>query len=480
VLLVAAPAPDPRRWKALALICTAFFMVVLDIAIVNVALPSIGRDLDFSEDNLQWVITAYTLTFGGFLLLGGRAADLLGRRRMFMIGVGFFAIASLACGLANSEATLIVARAIQGLGAAVISPAVLSIIMTTFTEGAERNKALGVWGGVGGSGAAAGVLFGGILTKYLGWEWIFFVNVPIGVLVVALTPALVQRSRREMARRYDAMGAVVVTSGLVLFVYAISEAPDVGWTTMRTIGVLAVSLALLAFFLVWEARVEAPLMPLGIFRLRLVAAANIVGFLQAAGIFGHFLLLTLYMQQVLGFSALQTGFGFLVTAGSAVVWAGMAQALATRIGPKPVLVAGLVSLCLGVLWYTQISVDGTYPVDLLPGFLLVGFGLPFSFIPISILALGGVEERQAGLASGLINTSQQIGGAIGVAVMSTVAIEHAETLLAEGDTPAGSFTDGFQWGFWVGFGIWIAALAAAVALVRREELRGAEALPAAP
>ena len=399
---------------------------------------------------------------------------------MFMIGVGFFAIASLACGLANSEATLIVARAIQGLGAAVISPAVLSIITTTFTEGAERNKALGVWGGVGGSGAAAGVLFGGILTKYLGWEWIFFVNVPIGVLVVALTPALVQRSRREVARRYDATGAVVVTSGLVLFVYAISEAPDAGWATLRTIGVLAVSLALLAFFLVWEARVEAPLMPLGIFRLRLVAAANIVGFLQAAGIFGHFLLLTLYMQQVLGFSALQTGFGFLATAGSAVVWAGMAQALATRIGPKPVLVAGMVSLCLGILWYTQISVDGTYPVDLLPGFLLVGFGLPFSFIPISILALGGVEERQAGLASGLINTSQQIGGAIGVAVMSTVAIEHAETLLAEGDTPAAAFTDGFEWGFWVGFGIWLAALAAAIALVRREELRGAEALPAAP
>ena len=477
---MATPAPDPRRWKALALICTAFFMVVLDIAIVNVALPSIGRDLDFSEDNLQWVITAYTLTFGGFLLLGGRAADLLGRRRMFMIGVGFFAIASLGCGLANSEATLIIARAVQGLGAAVISPAVLSIISATFTEGAERNKALGVWGGVGGSGAAAGVLFGGILTKYLGWEWIFFVNVPIGLLVVALTPALVQKSRREVTRRYDATGAVVVTGGLVLLVYAISEAPDVGWATVRTIGLLAASVALLVFFLVWESRAKAPLMPLAIFRLRLVAAANLVGFLQAAGIFGHFLLLTLYMQQVLGYSALQTGLGFLATAGSAVIWAGVAQGLATRIGPKPVLVAGLVSLCLGVLWYTQISSDGTYAADLLPGFLLVGFGLPFSFIPISILALGGVEERQAGLASGLINTSQQIGGAIGVAVMSTVAIEHAETLLAEGDQPPVAFTEGFQWGFWVGFAVWAAALVGALSLVRREELRGEEAFASAP
>jgi EmrB/QacA subfamily drug resistance transporter len=477
---VATPAPDPRRWKALALVCTAFFMVVLDIAIVNVALPSIGRELEFSKDNLQWVITAYTLTFGGFLLLGGRTADLLGRRRMFMIGVGFFALASLACGLANSEATLIGARAVQGLGAAVISPAVLSIITTTFTEGAERNKALGVWGGVGGSGAAAGVLFGGLLTKYLGWEWIFFVNVPVGVLVVALTPRFVQRSRREPHRTYDAPGAVLVTAGLVLLVYAISEAPDVGWATFRTIGLLAVSVVLLAFFLAWETRSPEPLMPLGIFRTRLVAAANAVGFLQAAGIFGHFLLLTLYMQQVLGYSALQAGLAFLATAGSAVVWAGVAQALATRISPKAVLVAGMTALCLGVLWYTQISPDGSYWVDLLPGFLLVGFGLPFSFIPISILALGGVAERQAGLASGLINTSQQVGGAIGVAVMSTVAIEHAETLLAEGNPPAIAFTDGFQWGFWVCFGIWAAALAGAVGLVRREELPVGEAAEPTP
>jgi EmrB/QacA subfamily drug resistance transporter len=472
----AVQTPDPRRWKALALVCTAFFMVVLDIAIVNVALPSIGRDLDFSEDNLQWVVTAYALTFGGFLLLGGRAADLLGRRRMFMVGVGFFSAASLACGLANSEATLIAARAVQGLGAAVISPAVLSIIMTTFTEGAERNKALGVWGGVGGSGAAAGVLFGGILTKYLGWEWIFFVNVPVGLAVLALTPRLVRESRVAAQRSFDALGAVVVTSGLVLFVYAISEAPDVGWATVRTIGLLALSVVLIAAFVVLETRAEAPLMPLGIFRTRLVAAANVVGFLQAAGIFGHFLLLTLYMQQVLGYSALQAGVAFLATAGSAVLWAGVAQALATRTSPKAVLIAGLIALCLGILWYTQISVDGSYVVDLLPGFLLVGFGLPFSFIPISILALGGVEEHQAGLASGLINTSQQIGGAIGVAVMSTVAIEHAETLLAEGDPPRLAFTDGFQWGFWVGFAVWAAALVAALTLIRREEIPAHEAL----
>ena len=478
-----ATGPDPRRWKALALIVVAFFMVVLDIAIVNVALPSIGRELEFSEDNLQWVVTAYALTFGGFLLLGGRAADLLGRRRMFMVGVGFFALASLACGLANSEETLVAARAVQGLGAAIISPAVLSIITTTFTEGAERNKALGVWGGVGGSGAAAGVLFGGILTKYLGWEWIFFVNVPVALAVIALTPRFVRESRREVAgRRFDAPGAVTVTAGLVLLVYAISEAPDVGWATFRTIGLLAASVVLLAFFVVWEARSPAPLMPLRIFRVRLVAVANAVGLLQAAGIFGHFLLLTLYMQHVLGYSALQAGLGFLATAGTAVLWAGVAQALATRIGPKAVLVAGLSALTLGVLFYTQVSPDGSYVADLLPGFLLVGFGLPFSFIPISILALGGVEEREAGLASGLINTSQQIGGAIGVAVMSTVAIEHAETLLADRNPPDVAFTDGFSWGFWVGVGIWATALLATLFLIRGEEIPAdlaAEGAPAA-
>ncbi len=464
-------APDPRRWKALALLCAAFFMVVLDIAIVNVALPSIGRDLEFAEDNLQWVITAYSLTFGGFLLLGGRAADLLGRRNLFMIGVAIFTAASLLCGLATDDVMLIAARAIQGFGAALLSPAALSIITTTFTEGAERNKALGAWGAVGGSGAAAGVLMGGVLTKYLGWEWIFFVNVPVGLAALALTRRLVRESRREdVSRSYDPLGALLATTGLVLLVYAISEAPDVGWGSARTVLLLILAVALLAAFIVVELRHRAPLVPLGIFRNRLLSAANVVAVLHAGGIFGHFLLLTLYMQQVLGFSSLQTGVGFLATAGTAVVFAAPAQALSTRFGPKPVLVAGMLLLVAGMLWYTQISTDGTYVADLLPGFVMVGIGIPFSFIPINIAALAGVEWHEAGLASGLINTSQQIGGAIGVAVISTVAFTHAETLLGQGDSPPLAFTGGFAWGFWVGFGLWVAATLAAIALIRREEV----------
>ncbi len=477
-----AVAPDPRRWKALILICAAIFVVVLDIAIVNVALPSIGSDLHFAEKNLQWVITAYGLTYGGFLLLGGRAADLIGRRLVFMGGMALFTAASLVCGLSTSSAMLIGARGVQGLGAAIVTPAALSIISTTFTEGSERNKALGAWGAVGGSGAAAGVLMGGILTKYLGWEWIFWVNVPVGLTVLLLTPLYVRESRREdVVHDYDPLGAVSVTSGLIVLVYAISEAPDVGWATFRTIGLIALSGVLLAFFLVWEWREKAPLMPLGIFRIRLVAGANVVGALMAGGMYGTFLLLTLYMQQVLRLSVLQTGLAFLATAGTAVVMAGPAQALTTRLGAKPVMVTGLSLLVAGCLWYTQIDADGTYPVDLLPGFLAVGVGIPFAFIPVTIAALAGVGHEDAGLASGLINTSQQVGGAIGTAVLSTVAFTHAGTLLGRGDPRPEALTDGFQLAFWVGAGIWAAALLAALAVVRREEVAHPEAveLPAA-
>jgi EmrB/QacA subfamily drug resistance transporter len=451
--------------------------VVLDIAIVNVALPSIGDDLNFAEKNLQWVITAYALTYGGFLLLGGRASDLLGRRIVFMGGLALFTAASLVCGLSTSSAMLIVARGVQGLGAAVVSPAALSIISTTFTEGRERNKALGAWGAVGGSGAAAGVLFGGILTKYLGWEWIFFVNVPVGLLVLVLTPIYVRESRREdVVHDYDPLGALTVTSGLIVLVYAISEAPDVGWGAFRTIGLLVLAGLLLLFFLIWEWREKAPLMPLGIFRIRLVSAANFVAFLHSGGLYGSFLLLTLYMQQVLHLSVLQTGLAFLATAGTAMVFAAPAQSLSTRFGVKPVLVVGIGLLVGGILWYTQISVDGSYPVDLLPGFFAVGVGIPFSYIPITIAALAGVGEREAGLASGLLSTSQQVGGAIGTAVLSTVAFTHAETLLGAGERPESAFTSGFQWGFWVGTGIWAAALLSALLLIRREEVPSPEAV----
>jgi len=461
--------PDPRRWRALALVCVAFFMTILDVSIVNVALPSIGRSLHASNESLQWVITAYAITFGGFLLLGGRAADLLGRRRMFIIGLTFFSAASLACGFASSLGVLVAARAVQGLGAAVISPATLSIITTTFDEGAERNKALGIWGAMGGSGAAAGVLFGGILTKYLGWEWIFFVNAPVGALVLALTPRFVRESRIEGVRRFDVAGAVTVTGGLALLVYAISKAPDYGWGSARTIGELIGSVALLVAFLVIEIRTPEPLMPLRIFRIRTLAGSNIVALLLGAVVFSNFFLLTLYVQQVLGYSALKTGITFLATAGTVVVVAGISQMLVTRVGPRPVMVAGMALITGGMLWYTQIPVHGSYASDLLPGYLMVGVGMAFAFIPVSIAALAGVEAREAGLASGLLNTSQQIGGAIGVAVAATVATTHASTLLKSGHSAPQALTSGFALGFWVIAGVAAAGTLAALTLVRREE-----------
>ena len=461
--------PDPRRWRALALVCVAFFITILDVSIVNVALPSIGRSLHASNESLQWVITAYAITFGGFLLLGGRAADLLGRRRMFIIGLTFFSAASLACGFASSLGVLVAARAVQGLGAAVISPATLSIITTTFDEGAERNKALGIWGAMGGSGAAAGVLFGGILTKYLGWEWIFFVNAPVGALVLALTPRFVRESLIEGVRRFDVAGAVTVTGGLALLVYAISKAPDYGWGSARTIGELIGSVALLVAFLVIEIRTPEPLMPLRIFRIRTLAGSNIVALLLGAVVFSNFFLLTLYVQQVLGYSALKTGITFLATAGTVVVVAGISQMLVTRVGPRPVMVAGMALITGGMLWYTQIPVHGSYASDLLPGYLMVGVGMAFAFIPVSIAALAGVEAREAGLASGLLNTSQQIGGAIGVAVAATVATTHASTLLKSGHSAPQALTSGFALGFWVIAGVAAAGTLAALTLVRREE-----------
>jgi len=455
----------------LAVVATAFFMTILDVSIVNVALPSIGRDLEFSRENLQWVITAYAIAFGGFLLLGGRAADLLGRRRVFIVGVLLFTLASLVCGLAQNETMLIVSRAVQGLGGAIISPAALSIVMTSFEEGAERNKALGIWGALGGSGAAVGVLAGGVLTKYLGWEWIFFVNVPVGALVLVLTPRIVHESRRETEERhFDPFGAVSVTAGLALFVYTISKAPDVGWATARTILLLVAAGVLLVAFLVNERRVAEPLMPFRIFSVRTVTGANGVGALLGAVIFANFFLLTLYVQNVLHYSALKTGVTFVATAGTAVVSAGVAQALTTRLGVKPVITAGLLLLTGGMIWYSQIPVHGRYASDLLPGYLMVGVGIAFAFVPVSIAALAGVAERDAGLASGLINTSQQIGGAIGVAVASTVFTSHFKTLSAEGKSLPVALTGGYSWAFWALAAFAAAAVFAALTLIRREEL----------
>ena len=467
--------PDPRRWQALAVVCVAFFMTVLDVSIVNVALPSIGRSLHFSQTGLQWVITAYAITFGGFLLLGGRAADILGRRRMFIVGVVLFSIASLVCGLAGSTGTLIAARAVQGFGAAIVSPSTLSIITTTFEEGAERNKALGIWGAMGGSGAAAGVLFGGILTRYLGWEWIFFVNVPVGALVLVVTPRVVRESRAPGDRQsFDVVGATSVTTGLALLVYAISKAPVDGWSDGLTIGLLLASVALIAFFLVWESRVPRPLMPLSIFRIRTLAAANVVGVLLGASVFANFFLLTLYVQNVLHYTALKTGITFLATAGTVVVVAGLAQWLTTKIGPRIVMGAGLALSTAGLVWYAQIPVHGSYAKDLLPGYLLVGFGLALSFIPVSIAALAGVGPRDAGLASGLLNTAQQVGGAIGVAVASSVAVSHATHLLKSGSSHAAALTGGYALAFWVVAGVSAAGVVVALAFVRDDQVAADE------
>jgi len=442
--------PDPNRWKALALVCVAFFMVVLDVSIVNVALPSIAIDLEFSRDTLQWVITAYSLAFGGFLLLGGRAADLFGRRRVFMVGMALFTIGSLACGLSGGAAGLIIFRALQGLGGAIVSPATLAIINDAFAaDGAERNKAFGIWGGVAGSGAAAGVLLGGILTEYLGWEWIFFVNVPIGVAIILLAPKLISEGRVEgVERRVDPLAAVLVTAGLVTFVYAMSEAPDAGWLSGQTIVLTLVAAVLIALFFVKEMRTDAPLVPLKLFKVRPIAVANAVGALLGAALFSGFFLLTLYMQQVLGYSPVKAGFAFLATAGTVVVAAGVSQALVTRVGVKPVLTTGLVLLGLSYFWYTRMPADGKYWIDLFPAYFASGIGLAFVFIPLSLAALSGVDDKTAGIASGLLNTSQQIGGALGVAIISTISTTHSENLIADGVSQAKALTEGFHWAFW--------------------------------
>ena len=473
--------PQEHRWQSLALVCAAFFMVVLDVSIVTVALPSIARSLHLSQTNLQWVLTAYAIAFGGFLLLGGRAGDLLGRRLMFVTGLILFTAMSLVCGLASSLAMLITARALQGLGAAIISPATLSIITTTFEEGPDRNKALGLWGAMGGAGAAAGVLFGGILTKYFGWQWIFFVNVPVGVLVLALTPLRVRESRAPLeTRHFDALGATVVTGGLALLVYAISEAPTAGWASAQTIGLLVASLVLLAVFVMLEARSAAPLMPLRIFKVGNVAGANGVAVLLGAVVFANFFLLTLYVQDVLGYSALRTGLTFLATAGTTVILAGVAQALTTRYGARPVLGIGMVILTGGMVFYAQIPVDGQYVRNLLPGYLLVGVGLAMSFVAVSIAALQGVHDREAGLASGLLNTSQQIGGALGVAVASSVAISHAKSLLQSGHSPAASYVSGYALSFWVIAGVSLAATLIAWLAIRPEPAPAPAALALLP
>ncbi len=393
-------AATRRKWFALALLLGVQFMVVLDIAIVNVALPSIQTDLKFSQQNLQWVVSAYALLFGGFLLLGGRVADLIGRRRVFVAGLIVFTGASLLSGLSWNEASLIGARGLQGLGAALITPAALSILTTTFAEGKERNAALGAWGGVGAFGAVAGVLLGGVLTDALSWQWIFFVNVPVGLAGLALAPIFLSESRDARVKTFDLPGAALVTGGLVTQVYAITQANNNGWGSFETIGLFAAAVALLATFVGWERRAAEPLVPFSIFRLRTVVGANVAGLILGTAIFAMFLMLTLYMQQVLHYSAMKTGVAYLAVAGTAIFWSALAAQLVNRVGVKPVLVAGMIALSAGLIYFTQVSPNGSYLGDLLPGFLLTAVGLGFSFVPISIAALAGVHPSEAGLASG--------------------------------------------------------------------------------
>ena len=466
-------ASESRKWWALSLLSAVQFMVVLDIAIVNVALPSIQVDLGFSQENLQWVISAYALVFGGFLLLGGRAADLLGRRRIFLAGVVVFTVASLLAGFAWSEASLIAARTLQGLGAAIISPAALSILSTTFAEGRERNIALGVWGAVGGFGAAAGVLLGGVLTDALSWEWIFFVNVPVGVAAFALTPLLLAESRDARVSTFDVPGAVLVTGGLSSLVYAITQAGQDGWLAGETLAFFATALVLLASFVAWEVRHSEPLMRFGIFGIRTVTGANVAGFIMGTAMFAMFLMLTLYMQQVLGYSAMKTGVAYLAVAGTAILWSAVAAQLVTRLGVKPVLVVGMATLTAGLVYFTQVSVGGSYFADLLPGFLLIGIGIGFAFVPISIAALAGVEASEAGLASGLINTSQQIGGALGIAALSTIATSQTESAVSAGTALPLALVDGFTAAFIAGVVIAGLGIVAALTLIRRDELEQA-------
>ncbi len=440
---------------ALALLAMTQFVIVIDASIVNIALPSIGRALHFSQTDLSWVVNAYTLTFGGFLLLGGRLADLMGRRRMFMVGLVLFSFASLAGGLAQSEAWLIAARALQGLGGAIVSPAALSIITTTFADGEERNRALGVWGAVAGAGGAAGVLLGGVLTSGLSWRWVLFVNVPIGVLCAFLAPRTLLESRAEVqSRRFDVPGALTVTAGLALLVYALVDAVNVGWGSTATLAKVAGALALLSVFIVIETRERAPLMPLSIFRLRTLRGADTVALLIGMSLFSMFFFISLYMQQVLHYSALRAGLSYLPLAVAIILSAGAASVAVTRFGFKPVLLSGLLFVAAGLFWFSKVPAHGgTFAADVLGPSLLAAVGLGLSFVPVTIAAVTGTRPHEAGLASGLVNTAQQVGGALGLAILATVANSRTKGLLhAGGHDVAFALTKGFERAFLVGAG----------------------------
>jgi EmrB/QacA subfamily drug resistance transporter len=465
-------------WVVLVLICLAQFMVILDATIVNVALPSIQKDLHLSEGSLQWLVNAYTLVFGGFLLLGGRLGDLLGRKRVFLVGLVIFTGASLLDGLASSESMLVASRALQGLGAALISPAALSIISTTFAEGAERAKALAVWAAIAIGGSAVGLILGGVLTQYFSWPWIFFVNVPVGIAAFLLSLRLIPESRDVLEHRsYDLAGAATVTGGLMALVYAIVDAQSAGWTSAKTLGFFALAVVLLAGFVAVELRTTAPLVRLSIFRIRSLLTANITMFLAMSGMFAMFFFNTLYIQEVLGYGPLKAGLAFLPFTAGVMISAGLASQLAPRLGVRPVAATGMLLAATGLALLTQLPVHGSYATNVLPAILLSSLGIGAVFMPLTLMATTGLDDDDQGLASGLFNTSQQIGGALGLAALSTLA---ASKTSSAGGSPTHALVVGFHWAFAAAAVVMIAALAVMVALLRSRDVARIEQQAASP
>jgi EmrB/QacA subfamily drug resistance transporter len=463
----------------LALVCLAQFMVVLDATIVNVALPTLQRDLHFSPSSLQWVINSYTLVFGGFLLLGGRASDLFGRKRLFLLGIVVFTAASVLDGLAPSSGFLIAARALQGFGAALVSPAALAIVTTTFPEGRLRTRAMGIWAAIAVGGGAVGMLLGGILTEYASWRWIFFVNIPVGLLAFLFATRFVPESRGPERRGFDLLGAFSVTSGLIVLVYAIVKVQEYGWISVRTIGLLAVAVALLAGFVITELRARHPLVRLGIFGTRSLTVANAVMLSVGGGMFAIFFFATLYVQQILHLSPVQAGLGFLPLTAAIIVASGIAQqAIGPRISVIPVAVVGMAMAATGLILLSRVSADGSYLSDVLPGIVVMGFGLGFTFVPLTLIATTNVAVDDAGLASGLFNTSQQVGGALGLAILSTIAANRTADRLAglgSGATPhehAQALVSGFHIGFLAGAGLMALGVALVAVLVRARHVAG--------
>jgi EmrB/QacA subfamily drug resistance transporter len=465
------------RWAALVVVCFAQFMVVLDATVVNVALPSIQNDLHLSTEQLQWIVNSYTLMFGGFLLLGGRAADLLGRRRLFLAGIALFSVASLVNALANSGEVLIIARGAQGLGAALVSPAALSIITTTFAEGAERAKAMGVWGAIAGAGGSFGLLLGGILTDLLSWPWIFLINLPIGVATAFASLRYVPESRDESVhRRFDVAGAVSVTAGMIVLVYAIVRAQVKGWGSLHTLGLTAVAVALLVAFVFIERRSVAPLVRLSILRIRTLASANAIMFIVIGGLFGMFFFASLYVQRILGYSPLEAGLAFLPVTAGIIVGAGLSQQLIRRVGVKPTMLGGMTVAAIGLaVLAATTKVDGSY-LGILLGLAPMAVGMGCTFVPLTLVATTGIDAEDAGLASGLFNTSQQVGGALGLAILSTLAADRTTSYLTGlGHAPSAAdqnaaLVEGFQLAFTISAAVMVAGVILTTVLLRRRDL----------